>query len=230
MSGLVDFWSLYGSQILQALGQHLLLVGRALLLGVLVAVPLGIILTRIPRWAAPIIAVVSVIQTIPSLVFFALLIPIPLIGGIGEQPASLVLFLYSLLPILRNTYVGVRSVDPSLLDASRGQGMTSWEILYMVELPLSAPIIVAGIRLAAVYLVSWATIAALIGAGGLGGLIFSGIDSEDTTLLLAGAIPTALLALVVGFVFGQVRRLVTPRGLRAEVVTSPGLKKEVVTG
>jgi osmoprotectant transport system permease protein len=226
---MIDFWNAYGSQILIALGQHLFLVGVALAIGVIVAVPLGIILTRIPRWAAPIIAVVSVIQTIPSLVFFALLIPIPLIGGIGVQPALLVLSLYSLLPILRNTYVGVRSVDPALLDASRGQGMTSWEILYMVELPLSAPIIVAGIRLAAIYLVSWATIAALIGAGGLGGLIFSGLDSEDTNLLLAGAIPTALLALVVGFVFGQVRRLVTPRGLRAEVVTRQDLKREVVT-
>jgi osmoprotectant transport system permease protein len=226
---MIDFWNAYGSQILIALGQHLFLVGVALAIGVIVAVPLGIILTRIPRWAAPIIAVVSVIQTIPSLVFFALLIPIPLIGGIGLQPALLVLSLYSLLPILRNTYVGVRSVDPALLDASRGQGMTSWEILYMVELPLSAPIIVAGIRLAAIYLVSWATIAALIGAGGLGGLIFSGLDSEDTNLLLAGAIPTALLALVVGFVFGQVRRLVTPRGLRAEVATRQDLKKEVVT-
>ncbi len=226
---MIDFLNAYGSQILIALGQHLFLVGVALAIGVIVAVPLGIILTRIPRWAAPIIAVVSVIQTIPSLVFFALLIPIPLIGGIGVQPALLVLSLYSLLPILRNTYVGVRSVDPALLDASRGQGMTSWEILYMVELPLSAPIIVAGIRLAAIYLVSWATIAALIGAGGLGGLIFSGLDSEDTNLLLAGAIPTALLALVVGFVFGQVRRLVTPRGLRAEVVTRQDLKREVVT-
>jgi osmoprotectant transport system permease protein len=224
-----DFWNAYGSQILVALGQHLFLVGVALAIGVIVAVPLGIILTRIPRWAAPIIAVVSVIQTIPSLVFFAILIPIPLIGGIGVQPALLVLSLYSLLPILRNTYVGVRSVDPALLDASRGQGMTSWEILYMVELPLSAPIIVAGIRLAAIYLVSWATIAALIGAGGLGGLIFSGLDSEDTNLLLAGAIPTALLALIIGFVFGQVRRLVTPRGLRAEVATRQDLKREVVT-
>ena len=143
------------------------------------------------------------------------------------------LFLYSLLPILRNTYVGVRSVDPALIDASRGQGMTSWEILYMVELPLSAPIIVAGIRLAAIYLVSWATIAALIGAGGLGDLIFSGIDSEDATLLMAGAIPTALLALILGFGFGQIRRLVTPRGLRAGAVgavVKRDIRTEVVTG
>src|SRR2546425_11710105 len=188
-----DFWNSYGSQILPALGQHLYLVGLALVLGAIVAVPLGILLTRIPRWAAPIIAVVSIVQTIPSLVFFALLIPFL---GIGVQPALLVLFLYSLLPILRNTYVGVRSVDSALIDASRGQGMTSWEILYMVELPLSAPIIVAGIRLAAIYLVSWATIASLIGAGGLGDLIFSGIDNEDTGLLLAGA---NFKTLVVGF-------------------------------
>jgi len=227
MSGLESFWGVYGSQIMQALGQHLFLVGVALGLGIIVAVPLGIILTRFPRWSSPVIAVVSIVQTIPSLVFFALLIPIL---GIGVQPALIVLGLYSLLPILRNTYVGLRSVDPALIDASRGQGMTSWEILYMVELPLTAPIIVAGIRLSAIYLVSWATIAALIGAGGLGDLIFSGIDSYDTTLLLAGAIPTALLALVVGFVFGRIRRLVTPRGLRAEVVTRRDLRTEVVTG
>ena len=222
-----DFWNSYGSQILTALGQHLYLVGLSLVLGTIVAVPLGILLTRFPRGAAPIITVVSIVQTIPSLVFFALLIPFI---GIGLQPALLVLFLYSLLPILRNTYVGVRSVDPALIDASRGQGMTSWEILSMVELPLSAPIIVAGIRLAAIYLVSWATIAALIGAGGLGDLIFSGLDSEDVNLLMAGAIPTALLAIIVGFVFGQVRRLVTPRGLRAEVATRAAPRTEVVTG
>jgi osmoprotectant transport system permease protein len=223
-----DFWGTYGSQILQALGQHLYLVGVALLLGTLVAVPLGILLTRFPRWSAPIITVVSIVQTIPSLVFFALLVPII---GIGVQPALLVLFLYSLLPILRNTYIGVRSVDPSLIDASRGQGMTSWEILFMVEIPLTAPIIVAGIRLSAIYLVSWATIASLIGAGGLGDLIFSGIDSYNTTLLLAGAIPTALLALIIGFVFGRIRSLVTPRGLRTEIAAAakPEVKKEVAT-
>src|SRR5260370_14091068 len=217
MSGLENVWSVDGSQIMQALGQHLFLVGVALGLGIIVAVPLGIILTRFPRWSSPVIAVVSIVQTILSLVFFALLIPFL---GIGVQPALIVLGLYSLLPILRNTYVGLRSVDPALIDASRGQGVTSWEILYMVEVPLTAPIIVAGIRLAALYLVSSATIAALIGAGGLGDLIFSGLDSEDANLLMAGAIPTALLALILGFGFGQIRRLVTPRGLRAEAVAA----------
>jgi osmoprotectant transport system permease protein len=225
MSWLTDFWNNYGSQILQDLQPHLLMVGVSLLIGVLVAVPLGILLTRFPRQATPVIAVVSVIQTIPSLVFFALLLP-PL--GIGFTPALTVLSLYSLLPILRNTYVGVRSVDPSLIDAARGQGMTGWEILTMVELPLSAPVIVTGIRLSAIYLVSWATLASLIGAGGLGDLIFSGIDSYDTNLLLAGAIPTALLALIVGYLFGLLRRAVTPRGLKAEVLARAP-KAEVVT-
>jgi osmoprotectant transport system permease protein len=225
MSWLTDFWNNYGNQIFQSLQPHLLMVGVSLLIGTLVAVPLGILLTRFPRQATPVIAVVSVFQTIPSLVFFALLLP-PL--GIGLTPALTVLSLYSLLPILRNTYVGVRSVDPSLIDAARGQGMTGWEILTMVELPLSAPVIVTGIRLSAIYLVSWATLASLIGAGGLGDLIFSGIDSYDTNLLLAGAIPTALLALLIGYLFGLLRRAVTPRGLKAEVMTR-ALKAEVMT-
>ncbi|HEY4384589.1 MAG TPA: ABC transporter permease [Ktedonobacteraceae bacterium] len=216
MSQLVDFWNNYSGQILQDLGPHLLMVGVALLVGILIAVPLGVLLTRIPRLAGPVIAVVSVFQTVPSLVFFALVLPFL---GIGLTPALIVLTAYSLLPILRNTYVGLRSVDPTLIDAARGQGMTSWEILFLVELPLTAPVIVTGVRLSAVYLVSWATVASLIGAGGLGDLIFSGIDSYDTGLLLAGAIPTALLALLIGFLFGLLRRLVTPRGLRAEVTT-----------
>ena len=122
-----DFWNSYGSQILTAFGQHLYLVGLSLVLGIIVAVPLGILLTRFPRGAAPIIAVASIVQTIPSLVFFALLIPFL---GIGLQPALLVLFLYSLLPILRNTYVGVRSVDPALIDASRGQGWSREACVY----------------------------------------------------------------------------------------------------
>lgn len=186
MSWLTDFWNSYGSLILQDLGPHLFMVGVALLIGIVVAVPLGILLTRFPRQASPVIGVVSVFQTIPSLVFFALLLPWL---GIGLTPALTVLSLYSLLPILRNTYIGVRSVDPSLIDAARGQGMTEWEILTMVELPLTAPVIVTGIRLAAVYLVSWATLASLIGAGGLGDLIFSGIDSLSTERLLAGLFP-----------------------------------------
>lgn len=211
---LSEAWSLYGSQMLQALVQHLYITGTALFAGALVAVPAGILLTRTPRLAAPILALASILQTIPSLAFFALVLPFL---GIGLLPALLVLFLYSLLPILRNTYVGLRTVDPALIDVSRGLGMTSWERLLWVELPLTAPIIVAGIRLATIYLISWATVAALIGAGGLGNLIFSGIDNINSALILLGAIPTALLALVAGILFGQVQRWVTPRGLRRGV-------------
>lgn len=214
MNWLVDFWKSYGGQILQDIGPHLLMVGVALLIGILIAVPLGILLTRVPRLAGPVIAVASIFQTVPSLVFFALTLPLL---GIGLTPALMVLTIYSLLPILRNTYVGLRAVDPTLIDAARGQGMTSWEILFLVELPLTAPVIVTGIRLSAVYLVSWATIASLIGAGGLGDMIFAGIDSYNSELLLAGAVPTALLALLIGFLFGLLRRFVTPRGLRVEV-------------
>ncbi|BCL83253.1 choline ABC transporter permease [Ktedonobacteria bacterium brp13] len=214
MNGLSSFWDAYGGQILQELGPHLYLTGVSLAFGVIVAVPLGIILTRFPRLATLVISVVSIFQTIPSLAFFALVLPFL---GIGMLPALTALFMYSLLPILRNTYLGVRSVDAALVDAARGQGMTSWEILTIVELPLAAPAIITGIRLSAVYLVSWATIAALIGAGGLGDLIFSGIDNYDIGLLLAGAIPAALLALLIGLLFGIIRRLVTPRGLKTEV-------------
>lgn len=214
MSVITNFWSTYGGLVIDDIGPHLYMTGIALLLGMVVALPLGILLSRFPRFSVPVITAVSVFQTIPSLVFFALVIPFL---GIGTQPAIVVLVLYSLLPILRNTYIGLRSVDASLIDAARGQGMTSWEILTMVELPLAAPIIVTGIRLAATYLVSWATLAALIGAGGLGNLIFAGISSYDSDMLMAGAIPAAVLALVIGLVFGLVRRLVTPRGLKMEV-------------
>jgi osmoprotectant transport system permease protein len=214
VNGLSSFWDAYGSQILQALVPHLYLTGVSLAFGIIIAVPLGIILTRFPRLAMLVISIVSIFQTIPSLAFFALVLPFL---GIGTLPALTALAMYSLLPILRNTYLGVHSVDAALVDAARGQGMTSWEILTLVELPLAAPAIITGIRLSAVYLVSWATIAALIGAGGLGDLIFAGIDSYDIGLLLAGAIPAALLALLIGLLFGIIRHLVTPRGLKTEV-------------
>lgn len=204
-------WSTYGSQIQQALWQHLYLVGISLSCGVVVAIPLGIYLTRHTRLAVPVIATVSLIQTIPSLAFFVLILPLL---GIGTEPALLILFLYSLMPIVRNTYAGLRSVDPSLVDVAKGMGMTSWQQLFLVELRLAAPVIVAGIRLSTIYLVSWATVASLIGAGGFGDLIFAGIDNYNNDLIIAGSVPTALLAFVAGLVFTVIRRLVTPSGLR----------------
>jgi len=203
-------WSTYGGQITQALWQHLFLVGTSLAVGAVVAIPLGIWLSRHERAATPVLAVVSIIQTIPSLAFFALVLPIL---GIGSTPALIILFLYSLLPILRNTYAGIRSVDASLTDVAKGMGMTSWQRLTAVELPLSAPLIVAGLRLSTIYLVSWATVAALIGAGGFGNLIFAGIDNYNNDLIVSGSVPTALLAFMAGLLFTGIRRLVTPAGL-----------------
>lgn len=196
---------------MQALWQHLYLVGVSLVFGAAVAIPLGIYLTRKDRISGPIITVVSMVQTIPSLAFFALVIPVL---GIGSFPALIILFLYSLLPILRNTYAGVKSVDPALIDIAKGMGMTSWQRLWKVEIPLSAPLIVAGLRLSTIYLVSWATVAALIGAGGFGNLIFAGIDNYNNDLIIAGSVPTALMAFVAGLLFTLIRRIVTPAGLR----------------
>ena len=211
MSYLSYLWSTYGGQIVQAFWQHLFLVGVSLIAGAVVAIPLGIYLTRNRKLSGPVIMVVSVIQTVPSLAFFALLLPIL---GIGSTPALIVLFLYSLLPILRNTYTGVNSVDPTLIDVAKGMGMTSWQRLMKVELPLSAPLIVAGLRLSTIYLVSWATVAALIGAGGFGNLIFAGIDNYNNDLIISGSVPTALMAFLAGLIFTGIRRLVTPVGMR----------------
>ncbi|UOF88772.1 ABC transporter permease [Fodinisporobacter ferrooxydans] len=211
MSYLSYIWSTYGGQITQAFWQHLFLVGFSLVVGAVLSIPLGIYLTRSRKLSGPVISVLSIIQTIPSLAFFALLLPIL---GIGITPALIVLFLYSLLPIVRNTYTGVKSVDPELIDVAKGMGMTSWQRLIKVELPLSAPLIVAGLRLSTIYLVSWATVAALIGAGGFGNLIFAGIDNYNNDLILSGSVPTALMAFVAGLIFTFIRRLVTPAGLR----------------
>ncbi|MCL6547369.1 MAG: ABC transporter permease [Alicyclobacillus sp.] len=211
MSYVSYLWSTYSSQIVPALWQHLYLVSVSLGLGTAVSVPLGIYLTRNARLATPVLAVTSIIQTIPSLAFFSIILPLT---GIGTLPAFIVLFLYSLLPIMRNTYTGLKSVDPTFVDVAKGMGMNSLQRLALVELRLAAPAIVAGIRLSTIYLVSWATVASLIGAGGLGDLIFAGIDNYNNDLILAGAVPTAMLAFLAGFLFTVVRRLVTPAGLR----------------
>ncbi len=157
--------------------------------------PLGIVLTRRPRLARPVLAVANVVQTIPSLALFGFLIPIPFLGGIGARTAIVALVVYSLLPILRNTYAGIRSVDPAVVEAATGLGMTDRQRLASVELPLAFPVLLAGIRIAVVVGIGLATIAAAIGAGGLGVLIFRGVATVDHRLILAGALPAAVLAL-----------------------------------
>jgi osmoprotectant transport system permease protein len=192
--------------VLQHLWEHLYLVGTSVGLAVLVGVPVGVVLTRREAYRGPVIGVVNVIQTIPSLALFGLLIPVPLLGGIGARTAILALFGYSLLPIVRNTYEGIRGVDPAVREAGRAMGMTDRQLLRRVELPLAMGVILGGIRLATVIGIGIATIAAAIGAGGLGDFIFRGLNMVDNVQILAGAVPAALLALAADGILGRLER------------------------
>jgi osmoprotectant transport system permease protein len=188
------FWE-RRAEILALTGEHLVLVLISTLVAVAVGVPLGVALTRRPRLARPVLGFANVVQTIPSLALFGFLIPLPFIGGIGARTAIAALVVYALLPILRNTYAGVLSVDPAVIEAATGIGMTPGQRLRLVELPLALPVVLAGVRIATVVSIGLATIAAAIGAGGLGVLIYRGVAIVDHRLILAGAVPAALLAL-----------------------------------
>ena len=197
MTRLFAFWMSHRAELASLLGQHVLLVAGSTLVAVALGVPLGIFSARRPRLASPLMAVASIVQTIPSLAMFGFLLPVPFIGGVGARAALVVLILYGLLPIVRTTIAGLRGIDPSIREAGVAMGMTPRELLRQVELPLALPSIVAGVRVAAVVGVGSATIAAAIGAGGLGEYIYRGLSMVDTTVILAGAIPAAVLALVV---------------------------------
>src|SRR6185295_2865552 len=180
-----------------AIAQHVMLVGISTLIAVALGVPLGIFAARRPRLSAPLVGLANIVQTVPSLAMFGFLLPVPLIGGVGARAAIVVLILYGLLPIVRTTIAGLNGIDRSIREAGVAMGMTARELLRQVELPLALPSIVAGVRVSAVVGVGSATIAAAIGAGGLGEYIYRGLSMVDTTVILAGAIPAALLALVV---------------------------------
>jgi len=197
--------------ILIATWQHILLSFTAILLAILIAVPAGIFLTRYRYLATIILGIASVLQTIPSLALLGFLIPLV---GIGSLPAIIAMVVYALLPILRNTYTGILDINQSLIEAGRGMGMTKGQLLMMVELPLARPVIFAGIRTATVMTIGVATLAAFIGAGGLGDLILRGISMVDTGIILAGAIPAALLAILFDLLLAWIDWRVTPRGLR----------------
>lgn len=192
-------------------GEHLALSLSAVGLAILVAVPLGIFLTRRPHMADPIMAGVGLLQTLPSVALLAFMIPLL---GIGRTPALAALFLYALLPILRNTYTGIREVPPAMVEAGRGMGMTSRQLLFMVELPVAFRVIMAGVRVSTVLIIGWATLAAFVGGGGLGDTILTGFAMVRTGHILAGGIPVTLLALLADFLLGRVERLVTPRSIR----------------
>jgi osmoprotectant transport system permease protein len=211
MSGLIAFWGAHRAELAALLGQHVLLVAVSTLAAVAIGVPLGIVAARRPRLAAPLVGVANIVQTVPSLAMFGFLLPVPLVGGVGARAALVVLILYGLLPIIRTTIVGITGVDPAARYAGVAMGMTPRELLRNVELPLALPSIVAGIRVAAVVGVGSATIAAAIGAGGLGEYIYRGLSMVDTTVIFAGAIPAAALALVVDGALLLVERSLTVR-------------------
>lgn len=200
------FYARNSREALGLLGEHLFLVLVSTVIAVAIGVPLGIALTRRPAWRGPVLGLANVFQTIPSLALFGFLIPLPFLGGIGARTAIVALVVYALLPIVRNTYTGIAGVEPAVREAGRGMGMTDGELLRLVELPLAAGVILAGIRVATVVSVGIATIGAAIGAGGLGVYIFRGVAVVDDTLILAGALPAALLALVLDGGLGLVEK------------------------
>jgi osmoprotectant transport system permease protein len=206
VSELLAFFSERRGEIASLTLQHVFLVAAATAIAAAVGIPLGVALARRPRLARPVLAASNVVQTIPSLALFGFLIPVPLLGGIGARTAIVALTLYSLLPILRNTHAGIVSVDPAVSEAATGLGMTARQKLLSVELPLALPVVLAGLRIAVVVGVGLATIAAAIGAGGLGVLIYRGVATVDNRLILAGAIPAALLALFLDFLLGLFER------------------------
>ena len=207
----MEIFSKHGWEIARLTFEHLWLTMSAMLFAVLIGLPLGILLTRRRRWARPVIGFANVVQTVPSLALFGLLLPIPWLGENAARLAIVALTGYALLPILRNTYAGIESVDPQLESVADAMGMTGWQRLRKVELPLAASVILAGVRTATVICVGVATIAAAIGAGGLGELIFRGVASVDNGLVLAGAIPAALLALVADAGLGWVEKKLAVR-------------------
>ncbi|MCQ6561426.1 glycine betaine ABC transporter substrate-binding protein [Paenibacillus mendelii] len=210
----MNLWDVFVNRqddIIRATMEHIQISFIALVIAIVISIPTGLALTRFPRLAAPIIGVASLFQTIPSLALLGFMIPLL---GIGMVPAIVALTVYALLPIMRNTYTGIMNVDKPIKEAGTGMGMTSLQVMTKIELPLALNVIMAGIRTATVMLIGVATLASLIGAGGLGDLIFRGISTVNTELILAGTIPAALLALLFDFMLERMERAVTPKGIR----------------
>lgn len=206
----VQFFLRHHQEILQATLEHIWLVGLTMIFAIAIGVPLGILVTRKPWLSKPILGAANIAETIPSLALFGFLLPVPWLGGRADRLAIAALTLYALLPIIRNTSAGITGVDRAVREAARGMGMTDRQILFQVELPLSFSTMLAGIRIATVLTIGIATIAAAVGAGGLGEFIFRGLAMVNDQLILAGAIPAALLALAADFVLGVLERRLRP--------------------
>ncbi len=207
---LAGYFAQHSGEILQSTGEHLWLTGITMLLAVAIGVPLGILVARRPLLSKPILGGANIAETIPSLALFGFLLPLPWLGERGDRIAIAALTLYALLPIIRNTAAGIKSVDPAVREAALGMGMTGWQILWRVEMPLAFPTMLAGIRIATVWTIGIATIAAAVGAGGLGEYIFRGLAMVDNRVILAGAIPAAVLALLADILLGLLERHVRP--------------------
>src|SRR5271155_5160361 len=205
MNGL-GFFSQHGSEILQATLEHVWLVGATMVLAIAIGIPLGILVARRPWLSKPILGSANIAETIPSLALLGFLLPVPWLGDRADRIAITALTLYALLPIIRNTAAGITGVDPAVREAARGMGMTPRQILFQVELRLSLSTVLAGVRVATVLTIGVATIAAAVGAGGLGEFIFRGLALVNNQLILAGAIPAALLALIADFLLGVCER------------------------
>lgn len=201
-------------EVLQLTLEHLWLVGLSTLFAVVIGIPLGILLTRRPVLEKPVLGAANVMQTIPSLALFGFLLPAPWIGQRADRIAILALTLYALLPLIRNTYVGITGVDRAIVEAGRGMGLTDRQLLFQVELPLAMSVIIAGVRVATVISVGLATIAAAVGAGGLGEYIFRGLAMVNNTVILAGAVPAALLAILADVALGLLEKRLQPARTR----------------
>ena len=203
----------YGAKLLQAIGYHTLFVIVSVAIGFAVGLVLGILLSRIPKLSNVIIPVLSIFQTIPGLVFIGVLY---ICWGNTYATVIVALSVYAMFPVLKNTYTGILGVEGKYIEAAKGCGMSSFQALVKVELPLAMPTIIAGLRMATIYTVSWAVLAAMIGKGGLGEFVYQGTSSNNNTLILLGAIPAALLAILFGALIDLLQKKVTPRGLRKE--------------
>ena len=198
-------------EVIDLTTEHLWLVGASITLAVFIGIPLGVAITRWPVLSKPVLGGANIIQTVPSLALFGFLLPAPWIGARADRIAILALILYALLPLIRNTYTGIRGVDPAVVEAGRGMGMTDSQLLWQVELPLAFSVIIAGVRVATVLSIGLATIAAAIGAGGLGEFIFRGLAMVNNQVILAGAIPAAALAILADTSLGWLEKRLSPR-------------------
>lgn len=202
-----SFIEKHGSDLIVKLYQHISISATSLLIGSLIAIPLGILVSRNKKIAQFTIGVTSILQTIPSLALLAIVVPFL---GVGRKPAIFALVIYSLLPILRNTVLGMEGVDENTMDAAKGMGMNSFQQIFKVQLPLAMPVVFSGVRLSGTYVLAWATLAAYIGAGGMGDFIFAGLNNYNITLIVVGTLSITLLTLIVDFLFGVIETKLTP--------------------